>query len=270
MLYVYIIRKGFHSAVNKLIRRQNWACHYVFREKIHTASKAITKRPLTRLRYVDVQCGSSHRRILREVEFINDAEAHDIKITVLISVIKKLLSPLFGVFQSNRLRNMYDSQSLKPPEGVRGMKTLDIDAFKKVVLVPGLRVPNQYTGPAVSKFKGYLLKMPGVRAVAEVKESDPEHQTHKLFLLDPEKVKSIDLFLKEQEDILNRYGINTDSVKLYELELGYKNWTHHDILRAVLPQEYDGVAGFSSIGHILHLNLRNEIMDYKHIIGKST
>ena len=49
--------------------------------------------------------------------------------------------------------------------------------------------------------------------------------------------------------------------------MSYKNWRYDEILSAILPEDCEGVGGFSQIGHIIHLNLRDEIVDYKNIIG---
>ena len=40
-----------------------------------------------------------------------------------------------------------------------------------------------------------------------------------------------------------------------------------DILDAVLPAEHDGIGGYSGIGHIIHLNIKDELLDYKYLIG---
>ena len=40
-------------------------------------------------------------------------------------------------------------------------------------------------------------------------------------------------------------------------------------MKAILPQEEEGVTGFSTIGHIVHLNLREHHEPYKSVIGQA-
>ncbi|PNS18183.1 hypothetical protein CAC42_3628 [Sphaceloma murrayae] len=55
----------------------------------------------------------------------------------------------------------------------------------------------------------------------------------------------------------------------YDLELNYDFWTYHDIASSILPcAEEDIPSGFQIVGHIAHLNLRDQFVDHKHIIGE--
>ena len=49
----------------------------------------------------------------------------------------------------------------------------------------------------------------------------------------------------------------------------YKNFSSHEILQSVLPIEAvkDIPSSFEQIGHIAHLNLREEQLPYKELIG---
>ncbi|KAL9613867.1 MAG: hypothetical protein Q9167_001604 [Letrouitia subvulpina] len=55
----------------------------------------------------------------------------------------------------------------------------------------------------------------------------------------------------------------------YELVLDYDFWTYHDILSAILPEDEQNElpTGFSVVGHIAHLNLRDQYLPYKHTIA---
>jgi tRNA (guanine37-N1)-methyltransferase len=65
---------------------------------------------------------------------------------------------------------------------------------------------------------------------------------------------------------LNNTEVNSDS--LFNITLSYENFTYDQILSALLPIGGNGVGGFSIIGHIAHLNLRDELLEYKTVIGK--
>lgn len=159
-------------------------------------------------------------------------------------------------------------KELDPPESVRGMKTLDKSRFKKTAKILGIRVPVKSMNVFSKNMKKTLLRIPHVRPIAEVAEDDPCKKDVKLVLLDPEKYSSSSDFKEEEKTQMTTMGIDLCSIKHYEIDLGYDNWNSTEIFKAVLPTDYDNVSGFSTIGHIAHLNLKNELLDYKYFIGK--
>lgn len=60
------------------------------------------------------------------------------------------------------------------------------------------------------------------------------------------------------------------SVIPYGLQLDYKYWTYHDIISAILPPsaQEEIPSGFSQVGHVAHLNLREAYLPYKHLIAE--
>ncbi|THH30246.1 hypothetical protein EUX98_g3942 [Antrodiella citrinella] len=56
----------------------------------------------------------------------------------------------------------------------------------------------------------------------------------------------------------------------YTLDLDYDFWTVEDIFQAILPENLlEGApAGFATVGHIAHLNLNDEYLPFKYIIGQ--
>ncbi|KAL8905205.1 MAG: hypothetical protein Q9171_006762 [Xanthocarpia ochracea] len=55
----------------------------------------------------------------------------------------------------------------------------------------------------------------------------------------------------------------------FHLQLNYDYWTYHDIMSAILPEnEQDEIpVGFSVVGHVAHLNLRDQYHPYKTLIA---
>lgn len=57
----------------------------------------------------------------------------------------------------------------------------------------------------------------------------------------------------------------------YDLHLDYDYWTYHEIASAILPEPEDISdeipSGFTQVGHVAHLNLRDKYLQYKDIIG---
>ena len=60
------------------------------------------------------------------------------------------------------------------------------------------------------------------------------------------------------------------SVVPFDLKLDYDYWTYLDIMQAILPEEApdDLPTGFSTVGHVAHLNLRDKFLAYKHLIAE--
>lgn len=139
---------------------------------------------------------------------------------------------------------------LMPPSSVYGMKVLNRDAFIKEIEVPTIEVPVQEIKVSLKKLKPYLLKIPKLYPVQGNDEV-------KKILLNPtlydEKLKETDL----------------KGVCWTKVTLSYENFTSENIFKTVLPSDTAGnVSGFSIIGHIIHLNLKPELLDYKHLIGE--
>lgn len=62
-----------------------------------------------------------------------------------------------------------------------------------------------------------------------------------------------------------------DLVEKMQIEVTYEDLKFEDVLKAILPDnilnENISAKSYSIIGHIAHFNLRDEILDFKNIIG---
>ena len=150
-----------------------------------------------------------------------------------------------------------------PPSTVRGMKVLDKAAFKKIVQVPVLQIPSARISELGKCLNKKMLKVLRVKPIAEL----PSDKSTKLLLLDPVKCPDVDSFTDDEKALMKNVGVDFASWQYHDIELSYENWSHSEVLRAILPEESDGVAGFSSVGHILHLNLKDDVIEFKDIIG---
>ena len=150
-----------------------------------------------------------------------------------------------------------------PPSTVRGMKVLDKAAFKKIVQVPVLQIPSARISELGKCLNKKMLKVLRVKPIAEL----PSDKSTKLLLLDPVKCPDVDSFTDDEKALMKNVGVDFSSWQYHDIELAYENWSHSEVLRAILPEESDGVAGFSSVGHILHLNLKDDVVAFKDIIG---
>ena len=148
---------------------------------------------------------------------------------------------------------------------VRGMKDLDRDAFKCNIQVPSILAPFR-SMKKLQQRKGEVvaLRRRGIKPLVDLPEDDPLKKTHKRILLDPSHHTSPESLPQTH---LADLDVDIESWRMIDVELGYENFTHSEVLKAVLPEASDNVAGFSQAGHIVHVNLRDEVLDYKTIIG---
>ncbi|KFP06465.1 tRNA (guanine(37)-N1)-methyltransferase, partial [Calypte anna] len=149
-----------------------------------------------------------------------------------------------------------------PHPEVRGMTQLNREAFKRTVVVPALKVKKELVNTLLKSLKHTVLQRPGLKRVVE----DPENEDSRFLLLDPHKLPEFSLGEPEQE-VLKQLGV-CPQVSKYNLELTYENFKSEEILGAVLPEGQDVTSGFSRVGHIAHLNLRDHQLPYRHLIGQ--
>ncbi|XP_054718070.1 tRNA (guanine(37)-N1)-methyltransferase-like [Uloborus diversus] len=136
------------------------------------------------------------------------------------------------------------------------MTVLDRAAFQKEVEVPSLVIPLEKLKQVLKVLKPCLLKMcklPPVRSEGHDRR----------VLLNPALFDEKLLYL---EQVLRNFNLN--SVEWTNLQLTYENFSHESIFKVVLPADNCSVSSFSIVGHIIHLNLKPHLMDYKHLIGE--
>lgn len=178
--------------------------------------------------------------------------------------------------ESNWLK--MDMDILAPPSTVKFMTDLDRGMFSKVIKVPCVRVPNNNVQEIANMLKAYFLKMEklkpiqvlsaeGVPITSKDKNIEAINRAEeRIILLHPNLVKC-------WSDLPVQYLANSDidenRFHYIEIELNYENWSADKLLKAILPVgDDDGFASYSHFGHIVHLNLRQELLPYKKIIGQ--
>nr|XP_009305613.1 tRNA (guanine(37)-N1)-methyltransferase isoform X3 [Danio rerio] len=158
----------------------------------------------------------------------------------------------------------------KPPSTVRGMTELDRSAFNQTVSVPAIRLPTNILNKAVKSLKKVALQRPGLKRVVEEHSEDGNADCgnieHRLLLLDPNSITSSDSFGSDEAEALKAYSVPQE-IQSYELKLTYENFKSEEILRAVLPEGQGVTSGFSRVGHIAHMNLREHQLPYRKLIG---
>ncbi|XP_069008356.1 tRNA (guanine(37)-N1)-methyltransferase [Embiotoca jacksoni] len=159
---------------------------------------------------------------------------------------------------------MTEPKLYRPPAEVRGMTSLDKDAFTQTITVPALRVPTGVLNKIVKSLKKSTIQRPGVpRVVQETEESSDS----RLLLLDPNRVATPSSFSEAEAEALRSFGV-AEELHRYELKLTYDNLKSEEVLEAVLPPGQDVTSAFSRVGHIAHMNLRDHQLPYKNLIGQ--
>ncbi|KAK3913866.1 tRNA (guanine(37)-N1)-methyltransferase [Frankliniella fusca] len=161
---------------------------------------------------------------------------------------------------SSEQQNGVPDNLLMPPSTVHGMKILHKSQFSKTVSVPHIICSIDNLPETLKAVKKYLLKVPNLTPVENV-----EGMTQKRILLDPIKIKCLETSEREK---LENVGIKEENIQMCDINLTYENWTAESILKAVLPAGQEGVASWSVVGHIIHVNLREHLHDFKHLIGE--
>lgn len=162
------------------------------------------------------------------------------------------------------VKPIMEQKLYRPPPEVRGMTSLDKEAFTQTITVPALRVPTGVINKVMKSLKKSTIQRPGVPRVVQDKE---ESSDFRLVLLDPHKVSSPDSFSDAEAEALRSFGV-AEELQHYELQLTYHNLKSEEVLEAVLPQGQDVTSGFSRVGHIAHMNLREHQLPYRNLIGE--
>ena len=157
-----------------------------------------------------------------------------------------------------------DKTVLLPPVCVKGMKELDRSKFNKTVNIPAILLPRTSLKDSKKILKKKMITLHIKKVINPPDEiCVPEkHSAHKLLLLQPGTE-----FTDQEKNMLNDIGY-TNEILQHKILIGYENYKHADILKAILPDDDDVTRGYSQTGHILHVNLREHQLPYKHIIGQ--
>ncbi|RMZ79466.1 hypothetical protein DV738_g3295, partial [Chaetothyriales sp. CBS 135597] len=165
--------------------------------------------------------------------------------------------------------NSANLPSIFLPPVNRSMQHLDKAFFRKTVPLAAARVSNiKETHHIRSELlkSGDLLQISSIKSLRE----DPSKQGSKCFLLRPEiKAQNPSNWSSTLRKLVDAGQI---SVIEYGLELSYDDWSASNILEATLPEfpeeDKETPAGFSQVGQVAHVNLRNQYLPYKYLIGQ--
>lgn len=165
---------------------------------------------------------------------------------------------------------------IKNGDGIK----LDRSKFDRTINVPYLELEKKNANNVLLHLKPYLFKAINLSAIEKpkdgvksAKDSSQEgkekiEQDRLEVMLDPEKVKSFDDFTDQVKERLIKYKVNED-IKFKDIKLTYENLTADQVFKQIIPFKPDeNLSSFSTIGHIIHVNLRDHLLPYKKLIGQ--
>jgi len=167
---------------------------------------------------------------------------------------------------------MIDGKSvLDPPEAVVGMTEWQPDLFRQRVSVPCLdNIKAKHVSFFVRECKPYFLKISNVSPVQQQQTDSDEKGERRRVLLDPDKVKSFSDIKSPafHEFVVKVHGGCPKELSTTEVDLDHTSYKPRAMLKKVLSLTEEDVSGYSLIGHICHLNLRECLEPYKLVIGQ--
>lgn len=192
---------------------------------------------------------------------------------------RKYQSFQFLKMSSHSSKSNYHTRTpLFLPPVDRTMKTLDKSFFhKKIPLVAVYLSEPSYISAFSRKQEPYLLKQQGLSHVVFLDSTDPLDKTtkpnSKKGILLSEKYQTPEQAEKELGPIFAKeYPPDKVAISFlpYTLHLDYDFWKTDEILGAIMPEELlDEIpSGFTIVGHVAHLNIRDQYLPYKSIIGQ--
>ncbi|KAL8940954.1 MAG: hypothetical protein Q9216_002523 [Gyalolechia sp. 2 TL-2023] len=168
---------------------------------------------------------------------------------------------------SDSAQTTHSAEMFRPPIN-RAMRTLDRSFFKKELNLASACVPDKKNIASCQKDLSRdilkLERLPSIRPAPSTVNAD---SGARCLLLRPE-VRTDD----ESTWSSRLHGLVKAQQVLvapYRLQLSYDYWNYHDIMSAILPEsEQDEIpVGFSVVGHVAHLNLREHYLPYKSLIA---
>ncbi|PVG00927.1 Met-10 protein MET-10 [Serendipita vermifera] len=149
-----------------------------------------------------------------------------------------------------------------PIRRIQPEETLNPEWFRQSISVLGIKLPAARTTEFMKhpQLKESLLELPKVKVVAHIPGNNQARILLTKFMNRDSLPGSVGQVAEEQSLELVQHDIDFD----------YDYWTAEEILRSVLPVNLldDMPTSFTLMGHLAHLNLRDEYLPYKYVIGR--
>ncbi|CAH1184518.1 unnamed protein product [Phyllotreta striolata] len=171
--------------------------------------------------------------------------------------------PTSTVIRLVHTSNLIMKQILKPPDSIRGMVELNRHLVKKYVDVPCLSVKKDSLNSIVPLVKKFFLKIENFKSIQHINNENVD------LYLSPELVSEWSDLPEELHTVITEKRISKEHFRVIRnFQLNYENFTADDLLKAILPEDKEGMSSFTKIGHIVHVNLREHLLPFKNVIGE--
>lgn len=131
------------------------------------------------------------------------------------------------------------------------------EAFRRTATVTTFRVPASRCSDAVKHFRSALFRVPRLRPIVPVDGG--------MRLVRLAEGQSADSLTDAQRAFLRDVGAE---LAPESVELGYENMSTDEVLRQVLPSGAEVPSSFETVGHVAHLNLRDELLPHRRAIAQ--
>ena len=134
-----------------------------------------------------------------------------------------------------------------------------------------LRVPKKDVGQCIQALRGHLLSRPSARGVKgngqgwKTVQDDPDSADGSVRLVILNEGEEVEALPAAAAAFVKEKGFERVP---YTLTLGYEHCSVETVLKKLLPEGCDIPSSFETVGHIAHLNLRDEHKGYEGIIGQ--
>lgn len=137
------------------------------------------------------------------------------------------------------------------------------EAFQRTIRVVALRTLPQHCNELQRAARAFMLREPKLKPIrADTSEPD---SPMRLILLRPDVNEDLHTLPEALRKRIAEVGAGTITM---EVQVGYEQLRADEVLRQVLPEGVDVPTGYEVAGHVAHLNLREEQLPYKHVIGQ--
>ena len=145
---------------------------------------------------------------------------------------------------------------LAPPK-LPGLTKIEKEKFTKTISVPVVKVAeeeNKKLQSVIKQLKKFVLKVEKFHPITKGK-----------IFLNPDVVRTWNDLPVEN---LKELEIDSTAFSFEEIELTYMNWRADELVKAIIPEGIEPATSYSKIGHILHMNLKDNLLPYKTAIAQ--
>mmetsp|Transcript_8114 Transcript_8114/g.19617 ORF Transcript_8114/g.19617 Transcript_8114/m.19617 type:complete len:451 (+) Transcript_8114:112-1464(+) len=172
---------------------------------------------------------------------------------------------------ADSIRTQQTSLLSKPdnPEHVYPVELFPaLEEFDVSLVVPALVVPSKLVSEYRKQLKEFVLDKAKLKVIVPLGDDDDvpvglERRKHRKILL----TKRSNIFDEEKiAQLLRNKGCFKANHKVSQ---SYEDWSTHEVLSRLLPLPPNEIpSSFEQIGRLAHLNLRDDLLPFKYMIGK--